>query len=81
VTDHSALIDAIPTDLWIGGKQVPSSSGARFPVHNPAHGAVLTTVADASTADGASAALLGRDRTPRTGRNSAARLGIGHGAA
>jgi len=55
VTDHSALIDAIPTDLWIGGKQVPSSSGARFPVHNPANGAVLTTVADASTADGATA--------------------------
>jgi succinate-semialdehyde dehydrogenase/glutarate-semialdehyde dehydrogenase len=55
VTDHSALIDAIPTDLWIGGKQVPSSSGARFPVHNPANGAVLTTVADASAADGATA--------------------------
>ncbi|MFV8309639.1 NAD-dependent succinate-semialdehyde dehydrogenase [Mycobacteroides chelonae] len=55
MTDHSALIDAIPTDLWIGGKQVPSSSGARFPVHNPANGAVLTTVADASTADGATA--------------------------
>ncbi|OHU25344.1 NAD-dependent succinate-semialdehyde dehydrogenase [Mycobacteroides chelonae] len=55
MTDHSALIDAIPTDLWIGGKQVPSSSGARFPVHNPANGAVLTTVADASAADGATA--------------------------
>ncbi|WP_078307625.1 MULTISPECIES: NAD-dependent succinate-semialdehyde dehydrogenase [unclassified Mycobacterium] len=53
MTDHSALIDAIPTDLWIGGKQVPSSTGARFPVHNPATGAVLTTVADAATADGA----------------------------
>nr|WP_199347844.1 NAD-dependent succinate-semialdehyde dehydrogenase [Mycobacteroides chelonae] len=49
------MIDAIPTDLWIGGKQVPSSSGARFPVHNPANGAVLTTVADASAADGATA--------------------------
>ncbi|WP_078290208.1 NAD-dependent succinate-semialdehyde dehydrogenase [Mycobacterium sp. D16R24] len=55
MTDHSALIDAIPTDLWIGGKQVPSSTGARFPVHNPATGAVLTTVADAATADGATA--------------------------
>ncbi len=55
MTDHSALIDAIPTDLWIGGKQVPSSTGARFPVHNPATGAVLTTVADASAADGATA--------------------------
>lgn len=53
MTDHSALIDAIPTDLWIGGKQVPSSTGARFPVHNPATGAVLTTVADASATDGA----------------------------
>ncbi|MBN7454502.1 NAD-dependent succinate-semialdehyde dehydrogenase [Mycobacteroides abscessus] len=53
MTDHSTLIDAIPTDLWIGGKQVPSSAGTRFPVHNPATGAVLTTVADAAAADGA----------------------------
>lgn len=53
MTDHSTLIDAIPTDLWIGGKQVPSSTGTRFPVHNPATGAVLTTVADAAASDGA----------------------------
>ncbi|MBA0046191.1 NAD-dependent succinate-semialdehyde dehydrogenase [Mycobacteroides sp. LB1] len=53
MTDHATLIDAVPTDLWIGGKQTPSSTGARFSVHNPATGAVLTTVADASAADGA----------------------------
>ncbi|AMU67471.1 NAD-dependent succinate-semialdehyde dehydrogenase [Mycobacteroides abscessus] len=53
MSDHPTLIDAIPTDLWIGGKQVPSSTGTRFPVHNPATGAVLTTVADAAAADGA----------------------------
>lgn len=53
MSDHPTLIDAIPTDLWIRGKQVPSSTGTRFPVHNPATGAVLTTVADAAAADGA----------------------------
>ncbi|MDD7504781.1 MAG: aldehyde dehydrogenase family protein, partial [Actinomycetaceae bacterium] len=45
----------IPTDLFINGDFVPSSSGKRFEVINPATGAVLTTVADASPEDGARA--------------------------
>ncbi len=53
--DRDALLKAIPINLWLGGKQVPASSGNRFAVHNPATGAVLTHVADATVADGARA--------------------------
>lgn len=53
--DRDALLKAIPINLWLGGKQVPASSGNRFAVHNPATGSVLTHVADATVADGARA--------------------------
>nr|WP_299038497.1 NAD-dependent succinate-semialdehyde dehydrogenase [uncultured Pseudokineococcus sp.] len=45
----------MPTDLLIGGRWVPASAGERFAVEDPATGAVLTTVADASVEDGAAA--------------------------
>ncbi|MFI6172119.1 NAD-dependent succinate-semialdehyde dehydrogenase [Nocardia sp. NPDC051052] len=45
------LLAALPTDLWIGGKQVPARR--TFPVDNPATGEVLIEVADASADDGA----------------------------
>ena len=51
VTIEEALA-AVPTQLWIGGKQVAASGGGTFPVHNPATGAVLVEVADATAADG-----------------------------
>jgi len=41
-----------PTGLFIDGAWVEAGSGARFDVENPATGQVLTTVADASPADG-----------------------------
>ncbi|QII00482.1 NAD-dependent succinate-semialdehyde dehydrogenase [Rhodococcoides fascians A21d2] len=49
------LISSLPTDLWLGGAQTPSASGARFAVLNPATGEELTTVADATAADGITA--------------------------
>jgi succinate-semialdehyde dehydrogenase/glutarate-semialdehyde dehydrogenase len=39
------------TDLYIGGAAVPAARGRRFDVVNPASGATITTVADASVAD------------------------------
>lgn len=45
------LLESIPADLWIGGKQTPASSGARFAVIDPASGEQLATVADATSAD------------------------------
>ncbi|MEU7144888.1 NAD-dependent succinate-semialdehyde dehydrogenase [Nocardia sp. NPDC046473] len=47
------LLTTLPTDLWIGGKQVPAAR--TFPVDNPATGEILIEVADASAADGANA--------------------------
>ncbi|QII07092.1 NAD-dependent succinate-semialdehyde dehydrogenase [Rhodococcoides fascians A25f] len=49
------LISSLPTDLWLGGTQTPSASGARFAVLNPATGEELTTVADATAGDGITA--------------------------
>ena len=42
---------AIPTDLLIGGAWREGSSRQRIPVHNPANGEVITTIADATLED------------------------------
>lgn len=55
MTDRTTLLERMPTELWLGGKQVPASTGARFAVHDPATGAELAQVADATAADGARA--------------------------
>ena len=50
-----ALIDGIPTGLYIGGRWIESSTGDRFDVIDPATEAVLASVADASVDDGEAA--------------------------
>ena len=45
------LVSALPRGLYIDGKWRESSTGARYPVRNPADGAMFTEVADASVAD------------------------------
>jgi succinate-semialdehyde dehydrogenase/glutarate-semialdehyde dehydrogenase len=40
-----------PTDLFLGGKWVPSSSGSRFDVYDPATGDVIASVADGTVED------------------------------
>ncbi|QIS04219.1 aldehyde dehydrogenase family protein [Nocardia brasiliensis] len=52
---RTALLDEVPTGLWLGGHQVEAGDAATFPVHDPATGAVLTEVADATVADGTAA--------------------------
>jgi succinate-semialdehyde dehydrogenase/glutarate-semialdehyde dehydrogenase len=49
------VLDAVPTDLFIGGKWRAAEGGARFDVEDPATGATLTTVADATAADACAA--------------------------
>jgi succinate-semialdehyde dehydrogenase/glutarate-semialdehyde dehydrogenase len=62
------------TDLWIGGKWVPSSAGGRFDVADPSTGAVITSVADgtvedaAAAVDAADAAAAGWAATPPRAR-------------
>jgi len=48
----------VPTRLWLGGKLADASTGATFPVTDPATDAVLAEVADASPADGLQALEL-----------------------
>lgn len=46
--------------LWVGGEPLPAASGRRFPVINPATGAVLAEVAEADAADADRAARHAR---------------------
>ena len=52
---QKSLIASVPTRLFIGGQWREAEDGARFDVHDPATGGVLTRVADASVADGRAA--------------------------
>ena len=40
------FLHGIPTELFVGGKWVPASSGGRFEVIDPATGSTIATVAD-----------------------------------
>ena len=64
MTDPSRLIASLPTELWMGGQQIPSSSNTRFAVVNPATGTTLTTIADATTEDGLRALDLAAQTQP-----------------
>jgi succinate-semialdehyde dehydrogenase/glutarate-semialdehyde dehydrogenase len=50
-----AVVDAVPTELFIDGQWRPGSDGNTFDVEDPSTGAVLRAVADASRDDGMSA--------------------------
>ncbi|MFC9557520.1 NAD-dependent succinate-semialdehyde dehydrogenase [Rhodococcus sp. NPDC056960] len=52
MTTTSSIVDVVPTDLWLGGRQVPASSGATLPVRDPATGEIIAYVADADPSDG-----------------------------
>ncbi|MGB3482596.1 MAG: NAD-dependent succinate-semialdehyde dehydrogenase [Mycobacterium sp.] len=45
------LLGDVPTDLWIGGKQVRAHDGATFEVFDPATEERIATVADATVTD------------------------------
>ncbi|NKY17498.1 NAD-dependent succinate-semialdehyde dehydrogenase [Tsukamurella spumae] len=49
------LLDSVPTGIFVNGAFRDSSSGATFPVHDPATEEVLIEVADATAEDGAAA--------------------------
>ena len=54
VTQKSAL-EAVPTQLYIGGEWRDSASGQTFEVHDPATGRTIAEVADGTSADGRAA--------------------------
>ena len=49
------LLAQVPTQLFIGGQWTDATSGRQIEVQDPATGAVIATIADASVADGARA--------------------------
>ena len=50
-----AVLDAVPTGLFVGGTWRPATAGATLAVEDPATGTTLCDVADASPADGKAA--------------------------
>ncbi|WP_062525314.1 NAD-dependent succinate-semialdehyde dehydrogenase [Demequina rhizosphaerae] len=46
-----ALLDSVPSALYIGGEWTAASSGATFDVHDPSTGDVLASIADATPDD------------------------------
>ncbi|MFE0055686.1 aldehyde dehydrogenase family protein, partial [Streptomyces sp. NPDC059003] len=59
---HTALPTALPTDLHIGGR--PTAAKDRFPVHDPATGAVLAEVADGGAEDALRAVAAAHEAGP-----------------
>lgn len=51
-TRESELLSRVPDTLFIGGEWVDAEEGRTFAVHDPATGAVIHEIADASPADG-----------------------------
>ncbi|MCM3779946.1 NAD-dependent succinate-semialdehyde dehydrogenase [Microbacterium hydrocarbonoxydans] len=49
---EQALLDSIPTGLFIGGEWIDGETGATFDVTDPSTGDVIRTIADATPADG-----------------------------
>ena len=52
---EAELLAKVPTQLFIGGEWVDSTSGRAIDVHDPATGRVLVSIADASVTDAAKA--------------------------
>ena len=52
---ETELLAKVPNQLFIGGEWVDSTSGRAIEVHDPATGAVIRTIADASVEDAAAA--------------------------
>ncbi|MHC3001969.1 NAD-dependent succinate-semialdehyde dehydrogenase [Gordonia sp. GN26] len=55
VIDPQAVLDGVPTGLWINGRSTPAADGSTFEVYDPATEESLTSVADAGVADARSA--------------------------
>jgi succinate-semialdehyde dehydrogenase/glutarate-semialdehyde dehydrogenase len=65
---EQTLLDAVPTQLFIGGEWRDAAGGATLPVEDPSTGRTLVEVADA-TVDDAKAALAAADEAFKTFRN------------
>ncbi len=53
--DESALLERVPTDLFIGGVWLPAANGTTLAVRDPATGEIVKEIADAGVGDGKAA--------------------------
>lgn len=60
----SDVLATVPTDLLIGGRWRPASTGERFGVDDPATGEQIATVADGDVDDGLAAVAAAADAGP-----------------
>ena len=67
-SSEQAVLDAVPTNLLIGGQWRAASGGATLAVEDPSTGETLTDVADATVDDG-KAALAAADEAFKTFRH------------
>jgi succinate-semialdehyde dehydrogenase / glutarate-semialdehyde dehydrogenase len=58
---RTEAVEKIPTDLYLGGRWVPSSDGERFDVHDPATGETVASVASGSADDATAAVAAAAD--------------------
>jgi succinate-semialdehyde dehydrogenase/glutarate-semialdehyde dehydrogenase len=59
------ILSDVPTDLYIGGKQLPASDGGRFDVVDPATGTAISAVADGTVDDAVSAVDAAAEAAPQ----------------
>jgi succinate-semialdehyde dehydrogenase/glutarate-semialdehyde dehydrogenase len=59
-TQEKTAVDAVPTQLYIGGEWRDASGGATLGVEDPATGETLIEVADATPADAIVATVRSR---------------------
>jgi succinate-semialdehyde dehydrogenase/glutarate-semialdehyde dehydrogenase len=71
-TREAAALEAVPTQLYIGGRWRDATGGATLPVHDPATGETIAEVADATPED-ALAALTAADEAFPAWRTTAPR--------
>jgi succinate-semialdehyde dehydrogenase / glutarate-semialdehyde dehydrogenase len=60
-TEEHAVLEQVPTQLYIGGQWRPASGGSTLPVEDPATGQTLLEVADATPEDALSALAAAAD--------------------
>ncbi len=61
---ESSVFTDPPSDLYIGGKWLPSADGGRFEVRDPATDAVIVVVANGTVEDGIDGVQAAHDASP-----------------
>src|SRR5215213_9009078 len=57
-----AVVETVPKQLFIGGRWVDASGGARLPVEDPATGETIAEIADATPEDAVAALVAAHER-------------------